>query len=145
MNLDELTRYLTETFDRTTVLENDGDLFWIYDPDGDLPPERQLPYVTVVTGEDWEQVSNLSEPPGSYRLNIGLTKATYTSLFPTAPENTDYAARDRVMPHPTYGPQNWVCVVNPSDIEALKPLLAEAHEFAARKYGNYQARSANRE
>lgn len=141
-----MKRYLSETLTETTILENDGDTFFIYDLDGDLPPERQIPYVTIVTGEDWEQVSNLSEPPGSYRLNIGLTKAAYASLFPTAPTNIDHATRDKVMPHPTYGPQYWVCVVNPSDatVDAIKPLLTEAHEFAARKHANHQARQQTR-
>jgi hypothetical protein len=34
-------------------------------------------------------------------------------------------------------------VVNPSDatVDAIKPLLTEAHEFAARKYANHQARA----
>ena len=141
-----MRRHLEETFDNTTVLENDGDTFYIYDPHGDLPPERQIPFVTIVTGEDWEQVANLTEP-GAYRLNIGLTKATYSSLSGTAPEaEVDYAARDKLMPHPTYGGQHWVCVVNPSDatVDALKPLLTEAHEFAARKHANQEARKQTR-
>jgi hypothetical protein len=151
VNANELRRRLTETFDKTTILENDGDTFFIYDPDGDLPPERQMPYVTILTGSDYEQVSNLSEP-GSYRLNIGLTKATYTAMFgqpPTTrdergvlPTGCDYTVRDELMPHPSYASQYWVCVSNPSDVEALDPLLMEAHEFAARKHANYQARHA---
>lgn len=152
MNANDLKRHVTETFDATNILENAGDTFFIYDPARDLPPERQLPYATIVTTDnDYDHVSNLTDPD-DYRLNIGLTKATYTSRFGTPPTTRDehgmfdtgfdYAARDQLMPHPAYASQYWVCVVNPSDatLDALRPLLAEAHEFAARKHANHQAR-----
>ena len=153
MNANELKRHLSETFDATNILENAGDTFFIYDPDRDLPPARQQPYVTIVTADnDYDHVSNLNEP-NAYRLNIGLTKATYTSRFGMPPTTRDehgmfdtgfdYAVRDQLMPHPAYASQYWVCVVNPSDatLEAIKPLLTEAHEFAARKHANYRART----
>jgi len=47
------------------------------------------------------------------------------------------------MPHPVYASQYWVCVVNPSEAtwDTLRRLLAEAHDFAARKYApNQQTR-----
>lgn len=156
VNANELKRHLSETFDATNILENAGDTFFIYDPDRDLPPARQQPYVTIVTADnDYDHVSNLNEP-NAYRLNIGLTKATYTSRFGTPPTTRDehgmfdtgfdYTARDELMPHPAYASQYWVCVVNPSDatLDVLKPLLTEAHEFAARKYANHQARQQAR-
>jgi hypothetical protein len=142
MDASEMTRYIRETFDGVNVLEATGDSFFLFDPERNLPPERQQPFATIVTGDHYDSVSNLNRP-GAYRLNIGLTKATYTAQF-GAVRDADYAAVDTVMPHPTYASQHWVCVVNPgaATLEAVKMLLTEAHGFAARKYGNQQARQS---
>jgi len=146
-----MTRHICETFDGVNLLEAFDDGFFIYDPHRDLPPERQMPFATIVTGDHYDSVSRLDEP-GTYRLNIGLTKATYTTMFGRAPTDRDergawmtgldYAARDVVMPHPEYASQYWVCVVNPSagSLKAVHELLVEAHAYAARKYANQQAR-----
>jgi Family of unknown function (DUF6194) len=154
MDAQEIEHYIRETFDGISVTENSGDTFFFYDPD-DLPANRMFPFVTIVTGDDHDTVSQLRRP-GAYRLNIGLTRATYTSLFGRAPSvrdehgvletGFDYAARDRLMPHPVYASQHWVCVINPgvATFEEIRPLLAEAHAFAARKHANAKARSRPR-
>jgi hypothetical protein len=141
MNAVEMTRYIRDTFDGVNVLEGYEDFFLLYDPRKDLPPERQMPFATVVTGDHYETVSHLDRPH-TYRLNIGLTRATYASLFGTVPDHIDYAATDILMPHPVYASQHWVCVVNPgaASLDRVKELLAEAHAFAARKYANHEAR-----
>ncbi|MER7457730.1 DUF6194 family protein [Micromonospora sp. NPDC126480] len=151
MNADEMTRHILDTFDGVTALRAGGDTFLIYDPHGDLPPERQLPFATIVTGDHYDTVSRLDRP-GAYRLNIGLTKATYTQRFgppPTARDEhgvlatgVDQAQVDTLLPHPHYASQHWVCVVNPAEatLPQLHTLLAEAHAFAARKYANHRAR-----
>ena len=110
-------------YDGIRVLEAQDDLFYLYDPAADLPPERQQPFATIVTGDHYEKVSRLDEP-GAWRLNIGLTKATYTSLFGAVPTERDadwvldsghdYTARDTLMPHPFYASQHWVCIVSPT-------------------------------
>lgn len=136
-------------YDGVRLLAAQGDLFYLYDPDNDLPPERQQPFATIVTGDHYEKVSRLDEPD-AWRLNIGLTKATYTRLFGPVPTERDedwvldsghdYAEWDKLMPHPFYASQHWVCIVTPSDLGPLTPLLAEAYDFAVRKYTNHQAR-----
>ncbi|MCP2165651.1 DUF6194 family protein [Goodfellowiella coeruleoviolacea] len=153
MDADQITRYIRETFAGIRTLEANGDTFFLYDPESDLPPERQMPFATIVTGDTYDSVSNLSEP-GAYRLNIGLTRATYTALFGAAPKHPDehgvfdtgfdYAERDRLTPHPIYAGQHWVSVVNPSEatMADIRPLLAEAHDFAVRKYDNHRARQS---
>jgi hypothetical protein len=148
MTVEEIDRVI-RGYDGLRVLEAQDDLFYLYDPAGDLPPERQQPFATVVTGDHYEKVSHLDEP-GAWRLNLGLTKATYTRLFGPVPTERDadwvldsghdYTARDTLMPHPFYAAQHWVAIVNPKELEPLLPLIAEAHEFAARKYANHQAR-----
>lgn len=146
-----MKRYVCEMFDGVNAIDGSGDTFLLYDPNRDLPPERQLPFATIVTGDHYDSVSELDRP-GAYRINIGLTKASYTALFGPAPTHRDehgvletgfdYAATDTVMPHPTYASQYWVCVVNPGDatLDAVRRMLAEAHGFATRKYTNQRAR-----
>lgn len=144
MDANEMNRYIREAFDGINAVDSSDDTFFMYDPDGDLPAERQIPFATIVTGDHYDNVSNLDRP-GAYRLNIGLTKATYTALFGAVPA-PDHAAVDTVMPHPTYASQHWVCVVNPGEatLDTVRTLLAEAHAFAARKYTNHQARRDHR-
>jgi hypothetical protein len=144
-------RYLTEEFDHVVAVENEGDTFFTYDPSGHPPDGAWQPFVTVVTGDRHDRVSNLDRD-GAYRLNVGLTKATYTGLFGAPPRlrdddwvldtGFDYATEDRLMPHPHYAAQYWVCVVNPGEttFEEVKPLLAEAHAIAARKAHRRAAR-----
>ncbi|MEU4191496.1 DUF6194 family protein [Kribbella sp. NPDC026611] len=148
MTPDELDQVI-RGYDGVRVLEAQNDLFYLYDPAADLPPERQQPFATIVTGDHYEKVSRLDEP-GAWRLNLGLTKASYTALFGAVPterdadwvldSGRDYAVRNTLMPHPFYASQYWVAVVNPAELDPLVPLLAEAHAFAARKYANHQAR-----
>jgi len=47
----------------------------------------------------------------------------------------DFAALDKLIPHPVYGRNHWVSVLNPGDstFEAIKPLLNEAHSIAVRR------------
>jgi hypothetical protein len=155
MDAREMRRYIGEAFDGVNAVDSSGDTFFLYDPDRDLPAERQLPFATIVTGDHYDSVSKLAGP-GAYRLNIGLTKATYVALFGAAPTRRDadgvldtgfdYAAVDTLMPHPTYASQYWVCVLNPGEatLETVRALLAEAHAFAARKYANHHARKPPR-
>jgi len=149
MTVDELTQYLRDTFAGIRMDEAGGDTFVTYDPDGDLPADRWHPFVTIVTADNHESVSDLNHP-GTYRLKIGLTKKTYTTLFGKPPTKRDAAgilstghdpaARDHLMPHPVYADHHWVCVINPSSLDPLRPLLAEAHDFATRKHTNTKTR-----
>ncbi|MFI6761788.1 DUF6194 family protein [Micromonospora sp. NPDC050417] len=155
MDANEMKRYVCEAFDGVRALDSSGDTFLMYDPDGDLPAERQFPFATIVTGDHYDSVSRLNRPD-TYRLNIGLTKATYTGSFGAVPTRRDadgvletgldYAVVDRLMPHPVYASQYWVCVVNPGTQtwETVQTLLTEAHGFAARKYTNQQGRREQR-
>jgi len=112
-----------------------GDSFFIYDPNRDLEESRRFPFATIVTQDygEFDNKSNLVRP-GVFRLNIGVSKETFTKLFdPT--QVHDFAALDRLMPHPEYGANHFVCVLNPSDatFEAVKPLLNEAYEIAVKR------------
>jgi len=151
VDADGMKGYISESFDGINVAEASGDTFFSYDPDRDLPADRTFPFATIVTGDHYDAVSDLTRP-GDYRLNIGLTKATYTSLFGAVPTKRDengvletgfdHAVRDQVIPHPIYASQYWVSVVNPGEetLDVIRPMLAEAHEFAVRKHVNQRDR-----
>jgi hypothetical protein len=113
-----------------------GDTFFIYDPHRILTGARQFPFATIVTKDygDFDRASNLDRP-GVLRLNIGVSKETYASLFDADAEH-DFTALDHLMPHPVYGRNHWVCVLNPSEatFETLKPLLQEAYDRAVERY-----------
>src|SRR3982750_4262338 len=88
MDATEMKRYICASFDGINAVDNAGDTFFLYDPDRNLPPDRQIPFVTLVTGDRYDRVSRLDRA-GTYRLNIGLTKATYTGWFGAAPDRRD--------------------------------------------------------
>ena len=142
----EITRYIANTFAGVDVVvassENGapeiawGDSFFIYDPDRNLDETRRFPFATIVIQDygDFDNASNLDRP-GVFRLNIGVSKATYAKLFPGDAGDYAFAALDRLMPHPVYGPNHFVCVLNPgeSTFESIKPLLKEAHSIAMKR------------
>jgi hypothetical protein len=118
-----------------------GDTFFIYDPDRNLPDKQQLPFATIVTKDygDFDHASNLNRE-GVFRLNIGIDRETFRSLF--ADEETyDFTALDRLIPHPVYGQQSWVGVLNPSaeTFERVKPLLRQAYDIAVARVNRRKA------
>ncbi len=121
-----------------------GTTFFFYDPERRLEGASKFPFATIVS-QDYGEFDNLSDlnRKGVYRLNIGVSRKTYDSLFPSEAETPDFSQLDVVMPHPLYGGNHWVCVLNPSakTFESIKPLLAEAHSMAAHRYAALSERS----
>jgi hypothetical protein len=149
MNEASVIQYITGRFERVETFTNEetGDNFFFCDP------ERKFPFATLVTNDNYDSFSNLNRP-SIFRLNIGISKQTFLSLFGTRPsrspegdatgESYDFTALDQLMPHPVYGRMYWVCVLSPSDATfevVVKPLLAEAYEMDASKYAKRAARS----
>ncbi len=151
MDQDAIIQYIATTFtgvevQRPTDGPGSGDTFFIFDPQHDLEPRRQFPFATVVTKdyEGFDERSNLNRPD-VFRLNIGVSRDTFRALFDD-PANedgagnteADFAALDRLMPHPVYAPQSFVCVLNPSPetFDVCKPLLAEACSRATARHAS---------
>lgn len=143
-----IIQYITRTFDDVYVVDAWGDRFFYYNPDRNQPDEI---YFATLKGQDddYDNVSNLNRP-SVFRLNIGISKPTFQSLFgdqpmPSAREidtSHDYTSLDQLLPHPVYGRMHWVCVLNPSEatFETVQPLLAEAYDLAVEKYAKRAAR-----
>ncbi len=151
MEQDAIRRYIAETFDGVDVeLASKeggapeiawGDTFFIYDPDRNLEAQLRFPFATIVTKDygNFDNASNLDRPD-VFRLNIGVSKETFATLFPDEAEH-DFAELDRLLPHPVYGKNHFVCVLNPSDstFQTLHPLLAEAYDIAVQRRVSRQA------
>src|SRR5688572_32706087 len=108
-----------------------------------------MPFATMVVKDygDFDNASNLDRAD-VFRLNVGVSRDTFRALFGpppsqdgTAASELDFAALDRLMPHPVYAPQSWVCVLNPGPetFEAVKPLLAEAYAIVVARHGRSPA------
>jgi hypothetical protein len=109
-----------------------------------------MPFATIVT-KDYGEFDNTShlDRPDVYRLNIGVSRDTFRAVTGYSPDefdahaaDYDFAALDRLMPHPLYATQSYVCILNPSPatFETLKPLLAEAYERAAARHKSGQVK-----
>jgi hypothetical protein len=125
----------------TRILEAHGDVFALYDPAGDLPPERQHPWATIVTSDNPYDATSHLDRPDVFRLNLGLPKARFRELVDPAADH-DPTAFDVLFPHPVYGGLHWLCVLNPDrSWPVVRGLLTEAHAFALRKYENAARRA----
>ncbi len=150
MNESEISQYITETFEGVDVVVASGDSFFFYNPDRNIAPDHQFPFVTLVTSDINDQFSNLNRP-SIFRLNIGVGKQTFHSLFgapATLPSvrvadsgeisrDYDFTTLEQLMPHPVYGRMLWVCVLNPSDETfetKVRQLLAEAYDLAVSRH-----------
>ena len=123
-----------------------GDIFLIYDPDRVIPAEKQFPYATVVVNDypGFDEFSDLARE-GVYRVNIWVSKDTFdVETAAEDPDTIDYTVFDRIIPHPVYGAQSWLSVVNPGPATDVKvrELLAEAHDRARARYDKQRARGS---
>ncbi len=145
MNETSITQYITDTFHGADLVVASGDTFFFYYPDRTLPPDYRFPFVTLVTSDINDQFSDLNRP-SVFRLNIGVSKKTYRSLFGAGGGDDsayDFTALDQLMPHPVYGRMYWVCVLNPSDAtfqEVVRPLLVEAFDMTVGRFARRAAR-----
>jgi hypothetical protein len=127
---DEITAWITSTYPETVVTATMGATFFSLN-------EQSWPnFATIVTTDEHDEgePSKLSRD-GVFRLNLGVGKATFERLAGDG-DQPDYAALDRVLPHPVYAKQRWIAILNPSRQtfdEVVKPLVAEAYERLAKQ------------
>ena len=125
-----LAHHITSTLEDVAVTEAYGYTFFFYGDD------RMMPFATMIAQDtEHDRVSNLDRP-GVYRLNLGVEKTTFRRLFDAVASEPDYTALDRLMPHPEYAAQSWLCVLTPSDetfARDVQPLIDEAYRLARRR------------
>ena len=124
-----IKRTILEIWPETDLAEAMGAMFF------SLDPERHFPnFATIVTTDEHDEgaPSDLARP-GVFRLNIGVGRETFERLVGSMSE-PDHAAFDTIFPHPVYGKQLWISIINPRDDtfgDAVMPLLIEAHDRLA--------------
>ncbi len=126
---DEVIDWIKATYPDTVIGSAMGATFFSLD-DSHWPN-----FATIVTTDEHDlgEPSKLSRP-GVFRLNIATRKETFQRLV-GGMEDPDYAALDRILPHPVFAKELWVCVLNPSRRtfeEQVKPLISASHERLAR-------------
>lgn len=150
MDASTITDHILEAYEHVRTGTYWGDTFFYYNPDPDRADEFYFASLKSAD-DDYDNASNLNRP-GYFRLNIGVGKETFFSLFGSRParptaegqfdEGYDFTAADELMPHPVYGRQYWISVVNPSaaTFAKLRPLLDEAYGLVAEKYNHSAGR-----
>ena len=124
-----IKRTILETWPETDVVEALGASFFSLDAEKHWPN-----YATIVTTDEHDEgaPSKLSRP-GVFRLNIGVGRETFERLVGSM-DAPDYAAFDRIVPHPVYARQLWISILNPGEAtfrDVVMPLLTEAHDRLA--------------
>lgn len=140
MDIDGIAAHILATFPGTHPMRAGEDHFFIHDPHRDLPGTRMIPWATLTTSDAYDDASDLDRP-GVFRLNIGVTREAAAGLgMSSAPDPT---APDVFLPHPVYGRQHWVCVLNPDRTwPRARDLLVVAHELAVRRWTRWADRRA---
>jgi hypothetical protein len=135
-----ITRAIREAWPETDVVEALGATFFSLDAEKHWPN-----FATIVTTDEHDDgaPSNLSRP-GVFRLNIGVSRETFKRVVGSMTE-PDYAAFDRLLPHPVYAKQLWISILNPSDArfrDVVLPLLTEAHDRLAAQRARHRVGEA---
>jgi hypothetical protein len=123
-----ITRAILGNHPGTVVAEALGATFFSLD-------EKHWPnFATIVTSDEHDvgTPSDLARLD-AFRLNIGVGRETFERLVGSM-ETPDYAAYDRIIPHPVYAKQHWIAILNPSDAtfrDVVMPLIEEAHDRLA--------------
>lgn len=134
-----VVQHILETLPDVETSENYGYTFFFYRDD------HMMPFATLASSDnEHDQVSKLYRP-GVYRLNLGVGKQTFQALFgeqPIATEDYDFSELDRIMPHPEYARQYFVCVLSPGEetFATVRAMLEEAHGTAKARYERKAAR-----
>lgn len=144
MEISAISSHITSNFLGIYPASAWGEISFFYNPGGKL--SRGVYFATLKNKDGTNDRASRLVRPGVFRLNIGISKATYRSIFGAQPARPqaggvvatghDFTVLDKLLPHPVYGWMSWVCVLNPSTetFKTLEPLLAEAYDLAVGKF-----------
>ncbi len=129
-----------------------GDSFFFYDPDVSIPADRRMPFATIVVKDypGFDAASHLDRP-GVFRLNLAVGRRRFEELFGFAPaafsthqDAFDFTVLDRVIPHPVYATQGWVCVLVPGEQSEHQVPALITHAYRRAKDRHERSRRAGR-
>ncbi len=75
-----ITEHITEAYPGVDTVVAMGATFFFYNPGDGTPKDHTFPFATLVTTDEHDQFSDLARP-GVFRLNVGVSKGTFRSLF----------------------------------------------------------------
>jgi len=133
MTLHEIQDYI-HRLPNVTTTDNFGYRFFCYATD------QVRPFISLIEEDnEYDRLSNLTRE-GTFRLNIGVSRETFKSLFPEKTEDWDYTELNQVMPHPEYASHHFVCVLNPTGDTLTQTLqfIDEAHALAKKRFESKQ-------
>lgn len=127
--------------------KNWGERGLFYNPNNQLPLGAYMLTFKEKDGAN-DSASHISRRPGTFRLNLKISKATFIELFNEVPKRPaagcviatghDFTQLDTLMPHPVYGWMTWICVLNPSEATIKKMenlhLFDEAYAAAVQTF-----------
>ena len=140
MNKNIIEAYILENFEEVHPLDIWGERSFFLNPGRQLKRGTYFATLKEKDGEN-DKASHLDRD-GVFRLNMGVSKKRYLSLFSYLPKRPakgrfiegsyDFQKIDTILPHPVYGWMGWVCVLNPSfeTFEDCKNLLDDAYNKA---------------
>lgn len=144
MDSSGISSYIVSTFADIHPVSAWGETSFFYNPGHKLP--RGIYFATLKEKDGKNDSASNLQRPNVFRLNIGISKPTYQSLFGQQPVRPaaggivstghDFTCLNQLLPHPVYGWMSWICVLNPSGetFNAAKPLLTEAYNLAVEKF-----------
>ena len=137
MNIDEIEKHLLNDYDDIVMIHTWGEKSFFHNPS--LKLKRGSYFATIKEKDGENDTASSLNREGVYRLNIGVTKDMYLSLFGGLPQRPlqgktiegdfDFQALNVVMPHPVYAWMGWVCILNPQS-----EMKKECHRLLRNSY-----------
>lgn len=150
MNQDEIRDYFSSNEAVYTQISAPGDgspeIAWgdtfFYVRDGRGEPKK-MPFATIVTKDydGFDVESNLNRG-GLFRLNLDLGREKFRELFGFNPKEFgdnrhqfDFAALNKLFPHPLYGANGWASIINPED--KANGIILSLMQFSLERVGKH--------
>jgi hypothetical protein len=128
-----IVEYILDTYPDADLVEAMNAYFFSLDAEKHWPN-----FATLVTTNEHDDASDLDRP-GVFRLNLGVDRPTFEQIAAAEPD-PDFTALDRLLPHPVYGQQLWISILNPTHDtfeRTVIPLIALAHDRLAATHARH--------
>tara|TARA_B100000749_G_scaffold280259_1_gene275706 strand:+ start:64096 stop:64554 length:459 start_codon:yes stop_codon:yes gene_type:complete len=144
MTILEISKYVMSLDHGISENTNWGERGLFYNPGNKLPKGVYL--MTFKEKDGPNDNASAIDRGGLFRLNLGISKASFLDLFGEIPErprageivNTGHNFKEinSIMPHPVYGWMCWIAILNPGkeNFERLKPYIQDSLESARIKF-----------
>ena len=127
-----IVEYILDTYPDADLVEAMNAYFF------SLDAKHWPNFATLVTTNEHDDASDLDRP-GVFRLNLGVDRPTFEQIAAAEPD-PDFTALDRLLPHPVYGQQLWISILNPTHDtfeRTVIPLIALAHDRLAATHARH--------